>query len=105
MEPVYVYIWEFQVSERHRAEFLRHYAPGGTWTQLFALDPAFIQTQLLVDDRTPGRFLTIDRWRTAEAYFRFRERHAEAYADLDQQCAALTESEQRIGEFDEVHAG
>jgi len=36
----------------------------------------------------------------AAAYRAFKEQHAEAYAALDLECAALTEEERRLGEFE-----
>jgi quinol monooxygenase YgiN len=93
-------IWEFRVHRTHVQHFLAAYAPGGTWAALFRRDPAYLGTELLRDRDDPLRFLTIDRWTSAEAYARFRQQHAEDYENLDELCTAWTESEQQIGVFD-----
>jgi hypothetical protein len=84
------------------SEFRRHYGPDGSWARLFRQDPAYIETLLLNDRSTRGRYLTVDRWKTAEAYRSFRERFAEDYAALDRLCEALTGQEADLGSFMEL---
>lgn len=97
----FVYIWQFDVAPGKEAEFLRHYGPDGTWAALFRQDPDYIETLLLADRDTPLRYLTVDRWRRAEACAAFRTRCAQAYEDLDRACASLTRAETFIGHYDE----
>jgi len=47
-----------------------------------------------------GRYATIDRWESAANFSSFKERFAEAYAQLDARCEALTEDEAFVGEFE-----
>jgi heme-degrading monooxygenase HmoA len=95
-------VWEFTVDDARRAEFELHYAPRGTWAGLFARAPGFLGTQLLRDEAVPGRYLTVDRWRSAEDYRQFRARFGAEYAALDQRCAALTREERSLGSYTEV---
>ncbi|HEU0092278.1 MAG TPA: hypothetical protein VFS78_09215 [Vicinamibacteria bacterium] len=62
----------------------------------------YVGTALLRDRATRGRYFVTDAWRDASAYRTFKERHADAYAALDVECAALTEDERRLGEFEPV---
>ena len=102
MAEAFVYVWEFQVDETRSVDFERHYGPCGTWAALFARAPGYLGTQLLRDEATPGRYLTIDRWQSAEAYRAFRARYDAEYAALDRQCGAYTRQERAIGSFAEI---
>ena len=103
MAGTYAIVWEFLVEDRTSAEFERHYGPAGTWAALFHKAPGYLGTLLLKDISAPGRYLTIDRWQSAEAYRAFRGSFADAYAALDRQCEALTRSEHEIGVFTETN--
>jgi hypothetical protein len=102
MEEQFTCIWEFEVHASAEAEFRRHYGPGGSWVTLFRDDPAFVETLLLRDPSRHGRYVTIDRWRSAEAYRLFRENFSAQYRALDQVCESLTSRETNLGSFLEV---
>ncbi|HEX4954067.1 MAG TPA: AAA family ATPase [Thermoanaerobaculia bacterium] len=95
------YVWEFEVPPAHSAEFERHYGPAGTWARLFHQAAGYLGTLLLRDLTTPGRYLTVDRWRSEAAYRAFRQRFAQEYEDLDRRCEHLTTSERQLGSFTE----
>jgi heme-degrading monooxygenase HmoA len=97
-----VYVWEFLVDEASRVEFERRYGPRGSWAALFGRAPGYLGTELLRDETTPGRYLTLDRWSSAAAYRAFREQFAADYAALDLECEALTRAEKALGNFTEV---
>jgi len=96
----YLVIWEFLVKREARLAFEETYGPEGAWVQLFRRSPEYIGTQLLRDLSRPGRYLTLDRWTSRNALVRFKHDHKSAYAELDQQCEALTEHEILLGEFE-----
>ncbi len=95
----YICIWEFRVEPGAEPEFERHYGPEGTWAKLFRRAPGYIEAMLLKDCSDPLRYLTIDRWRSAEFYREFRVRFASPYKKLDEQCESLTTHETWLGEF------
>jgi len=95
------YVWEFMVEPDRIHEFERHYGREGSWVQLFRQSPGYIQTFLLQDSADPRRFITVDRWQSAEAYRSFRAAHSKQYDELDARCEELTASETYIGSFDE----
>jgi len=95
----YAYLWEFRVAEAQRPAFERQYGPEGAWVRLFRQAPGFIGTILLKDRSDPSRYVTVDRWETVDAHREFLARYAREYRELDEQCAGLTISETRIGEF------
>lgn len=99
---MYVYLWEFLVSAEHRCAFESAYGPDGEWVRLFRRDAAYLGTELLRDRRAPGRYLTIDRWRSADACRAFRDLHADEISALDIRCAAWTLAEESLGELDAV---
>jgi len=59
-----------------------------------------VGTELLRDRETPGRYATIDYWKSAQAFLRFKRAKRSEYKALEQKCANLTEEETKIGEFE-----
>ena len=49
-----------------------------------------------------ARYVTVDRWSSAEAYAAFRHAARERYDALDRAGSLLTEAERCLGEFTEV---
>jgi quinol monooxygenase YgiN len=72
---------------------------------LFRRSPDYIETLLLEDDVVPGRYLTVDRWRSKAAYLAFRAAFAEQYEQLDDECEQLTAAERSLGEFNDISPG
>jgi len=101
-ETGFCYIWEFRIELRHREEFEKAYGPDGAWVRLFASDPAYLGTDLLRDPTNPGRYLTVDRWKSRYARDDFRRHHREEFDALDQRCEELTANEIPVGNFDVV---
>ncbi len=104
MAAGHAYLWEFIVDPARTAEFLGHYRAGGTWAELFRRSPGYLGTLLLRDPGEPNRFVTVDRWQTAEAYAEFRTAFAREYAELDARCEHLTLRETSLGHYDEEAA-
>ena len=95
-------IWEFKVSLRHRAEFETAYRGDGAWSQLFARDPDYVKTVFVKNAEGDfGKYLTIDVWKSREAFSEFKDHFTDEYSQLDKRCEALTESERLIGIFEE----
>jgi len=97
---VYVLIWSFRPRVGSQRRFEEAYGPGGDWAALFRASPDYLGTELLRDVAGSGRYLTIDRWRTAAAYEEFLAGQRYAYDALDQACEGLTEAEELVGRFD-----
>lgn len=105
MENRYVYIWEFEVAPEKRGQFLSYYGPAGAWAMLFRRSPGYLGTLLLNDGARPNRFITIDRWRSAEEHQSFLADHGAEYEALDRLCAACTSHEASLGSYWECDAG
>ncbi len=97
---MYLILWEFIVPEATRAEFEKVYGPGGEWSRLFGRMKGYLGTDLLQDDEAPERFVSVDRWASAEAYRQFRQENAAEYSALDHRCEGLTEYETFLGSFE-----
>ena len=95
----YVYMWSYEVAAENRDAFYDLYGPDGPWVELFRQAPGYLDTQLLVDLEEVGRFVTIDRWESKEAFARFRSDFAEEFDVLDGRGEALTSREVLLGEF------
>lgn len=104
MSEGYAYVWEFNVPLDLETEFERHYGPGGTWARLFRRSAGYIETILLKDASTPGRYVTVDRWRDEAAFLDFRSSFSRQYEQLDLECEKLTVGEQLLGKFTECVA-
>lgn len=98
---MHVVVWEFHVRPDAEEAFVRLYGPDGAWVALFRGSPGYLGTELLRATDGASRWLTIDRWRSGDAYAAFRHGATGArYAELDQLGQSLTEAERRIGEFE-----
>jgi heme-degrading monooxygenase HmoA len=95
------FVWEFIARADKVKEFERHYASAGPWADLFRKNAGYHSTQLLRDAETERRYLTIDRWDSLASYRAMRERFAREHEELDRTCEQFTESERRIGVFEE----
>jgi heme-degrading monooxygenase HmoA len=100
----YASVWEFHVPLALLSEFEQHYGPGGTWAQLFGSSAGYIETLLLKDSSTLGRYITVDRWRDEEAFRAFHSTFSQQYEQLDRECERLTLDEQLLGAFTECVA-
>ena len=96
---MFVIVWQFEIAEEKIAAFEAAYGSDGTWAQLFRKSPDYKGTELLRDSYEPGKYLTIDRWTSEEAFRAFRKQHDAEYEVLDRSCDALTTRETRIGAF------
>lgn len=96
------YVWEYEVPAESESEFVRHYAPDGTWTRLFRRAAGYLGTELYRDRRRSGRYFTVDHWRDEAAYREFRRTFAAEFETLDQACAGLTRREAHLGDYEPV---
>ena len=96
---VYVIIWEFFVLNGKEREFELHYNPAGTWGLFFKKGDGYLGTELYCDTERTGRYITIDRWISEQAYNAFYREYRDEYKTNDARCDALTEQEKHIGSF------
>ncbi len=96
---MHVIVWQFEVAPEKTTEFLAAYRGDGLWAQLFQRAPGYLGTELLSSADEATRYITIDRWRSAEDLDRFRQNFADAYHALDVCTEALTTRETEIGSF------
>lgn len=99
---MHIIIWRFTPRTGREAEFVSHYATGGAWDLLFRNSPGFLGTELLRPTEHDRAWVTIDRWRSEEAFAAFLREHHGAYAELDEHCETLTSEEVRVGIFSAV---
>ncbi|HEX3225012.1 MAG TPA: antibiotic biosynthesis monooxygenase [Gaiellaceae bacterium] len=92
----------FSYDVREPAAFERVYGPDGDWSQFFSGAHGYIGTELLRDVETPGRYLVIDRWESAEAYNTFATEHREDYMRRVDDTRFLYDQELRFGTFENV---
>jgi heme-degrading monooxygenase HmoA len=96
---MFVILWQFDIAESEIAGFEAAYGPDGSWATLFARSPEYLGTELLRDAYVPGRYVTVDRWSSEQAFRAFRAEHDSGYEALDRACDSLTAAESRIGAF------
>ena len=87
---MFVVVWQFEIAEEKVAAFEAAYGSEGNWAQLFRRSPEYLGTELLRDAYVAGSYLTIDRWKSEEAFRAFRKNHDAAYEELERTCDALT---------------
>lgn len=100
---MYVIIWEYQVKADLITEFEKIYNSNGAWAGLFRKGNGYISTELLRYETNPKRFITIDRWISAESYEAFLTQFKQEYGILDAQCEELTEHEILLGKWESVN--
>jgi heme-degrading monooxygenase HmoA len=71
---MYIIVWEFVVRPEKATAFVAAYQSDGAWAKLFAQADGYIGTELLHSTDQAATFVTIDRWKTADAFARFQER-------------------------------
>lgn len=104
MKVGYVYIWEYNVRPESMPEFERLYGPEGAWVELFRRQDGYVRTELYRDTKMPGRYVTIDYWRSEEDCRTFRRVFASEFEALDDRGERLTVAEDLIGEFSPVRS-
>jgi heme-degrading monooxygenase HmoA len=96
---MFVIVWQFDIAEHQTAAFEGAYGPGGSWAALFSHSSEYLGTELLKDAYVPGRYVTVDRWQSEDAFRAFRAQHDDDYEVLDRASDSLTSAETRIGAF------
>jgi heme-degrading monooxygenase HmoA len=96
---MYVIIWSFQTTRQRRRKFEAVYGPAGKWAELFRQSPDYIGTELLQSDDVPGLYLTIDRWKSEEAYLDFLEVKEAEYTKMDNLCEKMTVNQEFLGRY------
>jgi heme-degrading monooxygenase HmoA len=92
----------FSYDVRDEDAFERAYGADGEWARFFRQGTGYIGTELLRDVETPGRYLVIDRWESAEAYNAFTSEHREKYMRRVDDTRFYYEHELRFGTFENV---
>jgi heme-degrading monooxygenase HmoA len=95
----YLIMWEFQVRPGMEKRFEKIYGSEGDWARLFIQDESYIGTDLVHSLNGERTYMTLDFWKSRQAYDDFRKQQLAKYRALDQQCEDLTESEREIGRF------
>ena len=96
---MFAVIWEYEVREGCEAAFEALYGGDGEWVALFREHAGYVGTELLRDTGQPYRFVTIDRWSSAEAYATFLTAAKPRYEQIDARGDALTSAERSLGRF------
>jgi heme-degrading monooxygenase HmoA len=89
-------VWEFRPAPERLDDFRRVYGAQGAWAELFATQPGFLGTSLLVSLVDPTRCLTLDRWAAPEDWAAFLAASSRRYAELDRECDALVIGEREL---------
>jgi len=101
----FVVIWKFQVRPGMEERFEQECGANGAWAQFFRKNDAYIRTELIRDLKAARNYLTLDFWRSREAYESFRAQHAAEYEAIDAEHESMTEDERELGRFSRVVAG
>jgi heme-degrading monooxygenase HmoA len=92
----------FSYEVRDAGAFEQAYGADGEWAQFFRGGAGYVGTELLRDVETPGRYLVIDRWESAEAYNVFAAEHRDEYMRRVDDTRFHYEQELRLGTFENV---
>ena len=95
----YVIVWEFRIRPEVEAEFVEKYGSIGVWARFFRSSESYIRTELVKDVAVAQRFLTLDYWKSEEAFHDFHKQNLAEYQRLDEELEGLTQQETRLGAF------
>lgn len=95
-------LWQFTAKAGKEQEFEEVYGAAGDWARLFRKADGYLGSELYRSRQGPRRYLVIDRWRSPDAFERFRISWGEQYRALDKRCEELTEQEAHLGDFSQV---
>ena len=95
----------FSYDVRDAEAFERAYDADGELAEFFRRGAGYVGTELLRDVETPGRYLVVDRWESAEAYNAFATEHRDEYMRRVDDSRYHHEQELRLGTFETVRAG
>jgi heme-degrading monooxygenase HmoA len=93
---VFVRIWQYEVAAGRERDFERIYGAGGEWDILFAASDGYLGTELYRCIGTSGRYITVDRFSSAEAWHRLLDQQGHRYVELDRLAGATTSSEREL---------
>jgi heme-degrading monooxygenase HmoA len=99
IRPTFRVFWAFVVPPGEEERFEQAYGPDGDWARLFMRAAGYLGTELWLDAGRPGRYVTVDHWRTREAFEEFKDRWGRDYAELDARTRRLTACEEPLGAF------
>ena len=92
----------FRYEVRDRETFEHAYGPEGEWAGFFRQGRGYVGTELLRDVETPGRYLVVDRWESADAYNAFLSEHGDEYLRRSDESQFHYVQELRFGTFENV---
>jgi heme-degrading monooxygenase HmoA len=92
-------VWQFRPAPGREADFETAYGPAGVWASFFRKSAGYRGTELAQDVKDRGRYLTLDRWDSEEAFLAFERAHATEYAAIDRECEPLCAEERFFGRF------
>jgi heme-degrading monooxygenase HmoA len=96
----FVAVFAYEVDEGSTAAFEAAYGPSGEWARFFGQGTGYVGTELWRPAaESPGRYLVIDRWRSASAYESFLVEHEAAYRRRSEGAERLYRAESVVGRF------
>ncbi len=95
----FITIWQYKIKSNKKNEFEKLYGPDGDWVKLFQKFSSYIKTELIKDLHNNDCYLTLDYWKSKEAYYRFKENAKEEFSEIDKKGEKLTLEEKHMGEF------
>lgn len=95
----YAYIWTYRVWPESREAFAKAYGPNGEWVRFYAQSDNYIRTDLLIDEKNPDRFSTIDYFKTKESRDGLVRARKQKFDEIDQRWDEATIEEEFVGFF------
>ena len=91
-------VFEYEADPAEAAAFEAVYGGDGEWARYFAGAEGYLGTEMLRG--ADGRYLVIDRWRSASDYDAFLTANAGDYGARNQAASRLWLRERALGRFE-----
>ncbi|MEO9482084.1 MAG: hypothetical protein ABJG47_01475 [Ekhidna sp.] len=95
---MYCLVWKYKVSANH-AKFEEEYGRSGSWFKFFESSEDYLGSELM--KHADGKsYILIDKWMSKSDYQDFIDENKADYDQLNQNCKALYDEEEDMGEHD-----
>jgi len=95
----YLTIWKYKVNPEKKTKFEKLYGSEGARVKLFQKFTDYIKTEVHQEIDNPEHYITLDYWKSREAYYKLKETSKKEFSEIDKKGEDLTIKEKHIGEF------
>ena len=78
----FITTWKYKVKSEKRNEFEKLYEKDDNWVKLFRNIRINIKTELIKDLNNNDIYITLDYWKSKEAYYKFKDATKQEFSKI-----------------------